>query len=249
MMRFVKAGCVGVAATLVFGSALEVRSQQGVYSPRQGVVCDSVGRACYDSYGPSIGITAEIYGSQAGNALSQQLSQSSSGGRDFRLSSGQACSVAKRTCWSDGWSAQNVAYGLTQQLFGSSGGGGQNGRPQVARDNGLCSLSRRGERVYDGRCKLKQVVQNGQNRYEIKLDNGNKYIFEQAGAQFLIRDGFGGSWPATFVDHGNTGIFRFGDYKLVATQENSNRSTSSEAAAGTAAGAAIGNLLNALFGK
>jgi hypothetical protein len=51
------------------------------------------------------------------------------------------------------------------------------------------------------------------------------------------------------VDHGNTGIFRFGDYKLVATQENSNRSTSSGAAAGSAAGAAVGNLLNALFGN
>ncbi|MEB3331576.1 MAG: YcgJ family protein [Synechococcaceae cyanobacterium] len=230
-------------------SALEVHSQQGVYSPRQGVVCDSVGRTCYDSYGPSIGITAEIFGSQAGNALSQQLSQSSDGGRDFRLSSGQACSVAKRTCWDDGWSAQNVAFGLTQQLFGRSGGGGQSGQAQVARDTGLCSLSRRGERVFDGRCRLKQVRQNGQDRYEIKLGNGTKYIFEQAGRQFLIRDGLGGSWPATFVDHGNTGIFRFGDYKLIATQENSNRTTGSSEAAGSAAGGAVDNLLNALFGK
>lgn len=246
-MRFLHPGAAAVAATLVFGSALEVRSQQVVYSPRQGVVCDSVGRTCYDSYGPSIGITAEIYGSQAGNALNYQLSQSPNANRDFRLSTGQVCSVAKRTCWSDGWSAQNVAFALTQQLFGSSGGGGQNDQAQVVRDTGLCSLSRNSERVYDGSCKLKQVRQNGQDRYEIKLGNGSKYVFEQAGAQFLIRDGFGGSWPATFVDHGNTGIFRFGDYKLVATQENSNRS--SGAAAGTAAGAAIGNLLNALFGK
>jgi hypothetical protein len=53
----------------------------------------------------------------------------------------------------------------------------------------------------------------------------------------------------TIVDHGNTGIFRFGDYKFVATQENSNRTTNSEAAAGTAAGVVIGNLLNALFNK
>ena len=43
----------------------------------------------------------------------------------------------------------------------------------------------------------------------------------------------------TFIDHGNTGIFRFGDYKLVATQESSNRNA--------AVGSAIGNLLNALF--
>ncbi|MEN9768347.1 MAG: hypothetical protein RLZZ32_2307, partial [Cyanobacteriota bacterium] len=58
-----------------------------------------------------------------------------------------------------------------------------------------------------------------------------------------IRDGFGGTWPVTFIDHGNTGIFRFGDYKLVATQENSNRNSNRDAAVGNA----LGNLLNALF--
>lgn len=46
-----------------------------------------------------------------------------------------------------------------------------------------CSLSRLGERLYDGSYKLKQVLQYVQNRYQIKLGNGNKYIFEQAGAQ------------------------------------------------------------------
>jgi hypothetical protein len=49
----------------------------------------------------------------------------------------------------------------------------------------------------------------------------------------------------TFIDHGNTGIFRFGDYKLVATQENSNRNTTSNRDA--AVGNALGNLLNTLF--
>jgi hypothetical protein len=65
------------------------------------------------------------------------------------------------------------------------------------------------------------------------------------GGGFQIRDGFGGTWPVTFIDHGNTGIFRFGDYKLVATQENSNRNTVPNNSA--AVGNALGNLLNALF--
>ena len=79
----------------------------------------------------------------------------------------------------------------------------------------------------------------------MQLQNDSNYVFQQSGSQFLIRDGFGGTWPVTFIDHGNTGIFRFGDYKLVATQENSNRNSTGNRDA--AVGNAIGNLLNALF--
>ena len=217
----------------------------GLMYPRAGVVCDSVGKTCYDSYGPSVGITADVYGKKAANHLTKQLSKINS--RDFRLSTGQACSVARRTCWNDGWSQSRVAPGLTQQLFGGSNGGNlRPGQAQVARDTGLCSLSRGGQRVYDGPCLLKQVMQGGQSRYEVQLQNGNNYVFQQLGGQFQIRDGFGGAWPVTFIDHGNTGIFRFGDYKLVATQENSNRN-SNASNRDAAVGNALGNLLNALF--
>jgi hypothetical protein len=223
---------------MIGGSA--IAQPAGLTYPRSGVVCDSVGKVCYDSYGPSIGITADVYGKKAGNQLTRNLSQSNS--RDFRLSTGQACSVARRTCWNDGWAERVVAPGLTNQLFGSNLRPGQ---AQVARDTGLCSLSRAGQRVYDGPCLLKQVRQGGQNRYEVQLQNGNNYVFQQIGGQFQIRDGFGGTWPVTFIDHGNTGIFRFGEYKLVATQENSNRNTNTNRDA--AVGNALGNLLNALF--
>lgn len=109
---------------------------------------------------------------------------------------------------------------------------------------GLCSLSRSSQRVFDGPCQLKQVMQGRLNRYEVRLQNGNLYVFTQQGGGYVIRDGFGGSWPVTFVDHGNTGIFRFGDYKLVATQQNINRGANSRDAA---VGNALGNLLNSLF--
>jgi len=230
---------LAAALPLVISSAALAQPASLSY-PRPGVVCDSVGKTCYDSYGPSIGITSEVYGKKAANHLSKNLSQTSS--RDFRLSTGQACSVAKRTCWNDGWGERNVAAGLTNQLFGSSTRPGQ---AQVSRDTGLCSLSRGSQRVYDGPCLLKQVSQGGQNRYEVQLQNGNAYTFQQVGGGFQTRDGFGGTWPVTFIDHGNTGIFRFSNYKLVATQENSNRNTTSNRDA--AVGNALGNLLNTLF--
>jgi len=57
-------------------------SPLGLSYPRGGVVCDSVGRVCYDSYGPSIGITNEVYGQKAANQLMRGLTTSTS--RDFQ---------------------------------------------------------------------------------------------------------------------------------------------------------------------
>ena len=47
----------------------------------------------------------------------------------------------------------------------------------------------------------------------------------------------------TFVDHGNTGVFRFANYKLVAIQNNGSPKRST----GDVTGAAIGVLLQNLF--
>jgi hypothetical protein len=219
-----------------------VAQPSGLAYQQPGVVCDSVARVCYDSYGPSIGITQINYGQSAANNLQRNLSQTNS--RDFRLSTGQACSVSQRLCWDDGWRQRYVARGLSAHLFGTASSVVQPGRPQVARDTGLCSLSRGSQRVYDGPCQLKQVMQGSENRYVVQLQNGKRYVFVRQGNSFLITDGFGGSWPVTFVDHGPTGIFRFADYKLVATQSNIGRPAPTQ---NEAVGNAIGNLLNALF--
>ena len=216
----------------------------GLSYPQQGVVCDSVAQVCYDSYGPSIGITQINFGQRAANTLQRNLSETNS--RDFRLSTGQACSVSQRLCWDDGWGQRNIARALTQRLFGTSNAAVQPGRPQTVRDSGVCSLSRSGQRVYDGPCQLKQVMQGSENRYVVQLQNGNRYVFVRQGGNYTINDGFGGNWPVSFVDHGQTGIFRFGDYKLVATQTNGGRQAPSQS---EAVGTAIGNLLNSLFSK
>ena len=161
------------------------------------------------------------------------------------MSSGQACSVSQRTCWKDGWNAQHKAKRLTQQLFGVAPAGPQpQAQKQVVRESGFCSLSEGGRPVFDGPCDLKQVVQGSSNRFRIHLNNGTTYVFSSSGGdRYTINDSFGGSWPVTFVDHGNTGVFRFANYKLVATQNNG----SPQPSTGDVTGAAIGVLLQNLF--
>lgn len=242
-MKRLWAPITALAVIPLWGGGPALSQPGGLTFPQPGVVCDPAGPVCYDSYGPSVGITQMTYGADAADRLSRNLSQS--GSRDFRLSTGQACVIAKRTCFNDGWSQSQVAAGLTRQLFGSSTASAQK---QVARDTGLCSLTRSGQKIYDGACTLKQVKANGQSRYEVVLGNGSRFVFKQQGSGFVISDGFGATWPVEFVDHGDTGIFRFDTYKLVATQDSGGRAPSSpEAAAGTAVGHALGNLLNSLF--
>jgi hypothetical protein len=237
------AAVLAVALPLLAQGAA-IAQPNGLAYPQPGVVCDSVGQVCYDSYGPSIGITQINYGPRAAGNLQRNLNQTNN--RDFRLSTGQACNVSQRLCWDDGWSQRTISRGLTQQLFGAGNDWAQPGRPQVSRDSGLCSLSRNGQRLYDGPCQLKQVMEGNSNKYVVKLKNGNRYTFVRQGNNFVINDGFGGNWPVTFIDNGQTGIFRFGEYKLTATQNNGNRPAPNQ---NTAVGNAIGNLLNALFNK
>jgi Fels-1 Prophage Protein-like len=240
-----RSAVVVLAATLPLAAqGVAIGQPTGLAYPQPGVVCDSVGRVCYDSYGPSVSLTQLSYGPRAADRLQRNLSQSNS--RDFRLSTGQACNVAQRLCWEDGWAMGTVARGLTQQLFGSSNASGQPSQPQVARDSGICRLSRGLQRVYDGPCQLKQVIKNNTNRYVVQLQNGNRYVFDQEGGRFVIRDGFGGAWPVAFSDQGQTGVFRFGEYTLMATQNNPTRPSGNTNAA---VGNAIVNLLNSLFSK
>ena len=67
-------------------SSAALAQPAGLSYPLQAVVCYSVGRTCYDSYGSSIGITADLYGQGAANNLTANLNRTNS--RDFRLSTG-----------------------------------------------------------------------------------------------------------------------------------------------------------------
>jgi len=240
--------CGAVLALSVAALTPDVARSQlgGVSYPRAGVVCDTAGPVCYDGYGASIAFTEQYFGAAAANRLSQALQQSSS--RDFRLSTGQACVVAPRTCFDDGWNQTQVAAALSRQLYGTAADGSNgNGNPpnangSVSSAQSLCNLSQAGRNLFNGPCQLKQVSQDGQTNYRIQLQNGKTFVFKQVGGGYQIRDGFGGSWPVQFVRQGNSGVFSFADYRLQATQPNSSP-TSRDAALG----AAIGNLLNTLF--
>lgn len=237
-------GSLAAVGLVGFSLSPALAQAPGILFPRPGVVCDNVARACFDNLGPSIGITRDLYGQIAANSLTANLAMGGNR-RDFRLSSGQVCVIAGRTCYDDGWSMRNVAHGLTRQLFGMAPPAPGPAPGQVSRDRGLCSVSRGSEAVFDGPCLMKRLFINGQNRYEVRLQNGNRFEFAQQGSGYLIRDGFGNTWPVAFVDHGNTGIFRFGGYTLVTTLIGATRQPTTTT--GQALGTALGTLLNSLF--
>lgn len=254
-MSLVLGGAVLSVALPLLGPS-GARAQAGLTYPNLGVVCDAAGPACYDSKGPSVDLTEQVFGEKAANRLARNLMNADS--RDFRLSTGQACVIAKRTCFDDGWGQRNVATKLTQRVFGASSGASGSSLgddKRVIREAGTCTLSRSEETVFDGPCQLKQVVRDGQNTFVITLDNGKRYVFQQAsGGGYSITDGFGGTWPATFTDKGQKGVFRFGDYKLVARQSSASSSGSSGSGSRPqtkeeATGEAFGNLLKTIFSK
>jgi hypothetical protein len=224
------------------------------------VLCDAKGLrgsgVCYDGKGVSIPLTGRFLGRSAAAQLTTYLS-SNPAPLEFRLSNGTVCSVPARTCWEDGWSKRNVAQRLSRQLFSASDSGSGSGSwgssgssndgwnvSQSAKDTGLCSLSRGTRPVFEGRCDLRQMTRgDGQARYRVRLQNGTTYVFSNRGGDVTIADDFGSTWPVTYVNHGVTGIFRWADMTLVATQTAGR----SGATNNEDLGRAIGTLLNTLF--
>ena len=231
------------------------RAQQ-IQSPSPGVLCDPQGLrgsgVCYDSKGVSIPLTGRYLGRRAEAQLNNYLATNPAP-QEFRLSNGTVCSVPARTCWEDGWDKRNVAQRLTRQLFqaaDSGSSGDEWASSPSGRETGLCSLSRGTRPLFDGRCDLRQMSQgNGQTRYRVRLNNGTTYVFTNRGGTVTIADDFGSTWPVTYVNHGVTGIFRWADMSLVATQTvgRSGPSPSQSSSNSEDLGRAIGTLLNTLF--
>ena len=251
------------AAALLVGGLLTAPLAvwaQAVQSPAPGVLCDAMGLrgsgVCYDKNGVSLPLTARYLGSRAEAQLSTYLAGNPAP-REFRLSNGTVCSVPERTCWEDGWSKRNVAQRLSRDLFGqaTTGSGTAGGNlPVPSMETGLCSLSRAGRPLFDGPCDLRQVNRgDGISRYRVRLRNGTAYVFTNRSGTVSIADDFGSTWPVTHVNHGATGIFRWADMSLVATQTAgreappSTTSGSKGTSGGDELGHALGSLLNTLF--
>lgn len=229
---------------------------QTVRPPAPGVLCDALGLrgsgVCYDRNGVSLPLTGRYLGSRAEAQLRAYLA-SNPAPREFRLSNGTVCSVPERTCWEDGWSRRNVAQKLTRELFTPATGsdGTAVAPPASTRETGLCSLSRAGRAVFDGPCDLRQVNRgDGMSRYRVRLNNGTTYVFTNRNGTVSIADDFGSTWPVTHVNHGVTGIFRWADMSLVATQ-TIDRGARAGSASGSSdqedGGRGLGALLNTLF--
>ncbi|MEY4354213.1 MAG: hypothetical protein RLZZ609_2454 [Cyanobacteriota bacterium] len=260
MERFRAAFCMYALGSWLLAMALSSPSvqAQAIQSPAPGVLCDAMGLrgsgVCYDNQGVSLALTGRYLGRRAEAQLRTSLATNPAP-VEFRLSNGTVCSVPARTCWEDGWSKRNVAQRLSSQLFGqpgpaeagSAGDGWISGQP--SRDTGLCSLSRGSRPVFDGRCDLRQVKRgDGLTRYQVRLANGTSYVFSQRNGTVSIADDFGSTWPVTYVNHGVTGIFRWAEMTLVATQTADRGSAALPATSSNDdLGRAIGTLLNTLF--
>jgi hypothetical protein len=261
-----RVAATGLLLGCLLSAPLAARAQ-AVRTPAPGVLCDTMALrgsgVCYDKNGVSLPLTARHLGSRAEAQLSAYLAVNPAP-REFRLSNGMVCSVPERTCWEDGWSKRNVAEKFSREFFSpaTTGPGTTGDRPPTSatRDTGLCSLSRAGRPLFDGPCDLRQVNRgDGVTRYRVRLNNGTSYQFTNRGGTVSIADDFGSTWPVTYVNHGVTGIFRWADMSLVATQTMGRGTSGTGPATGPVTGPvtgtsgsedlgrALGSLLNTLF--
>jgi len=236
------------------GNGVQPMPGQTLLFPSAGVVCDQPAQRCYDSDGLSLRLTRQYFGAFAEqNALANLRG----GGNQlsFNLSNGSRCDVRRSTCWSSGYGQPVINQQLTAQLFGGvpqpmpnpqpnpMPGPGPRPNPAPGGYTALCRLTRNASTLYNGPCALNEVRQGYQPRFEVLLQNGPRYVFQQSGTGYQISDGTGGSWPVQFSDNGQSGLFRWADMTLSATQNNYRPETNPNARWGRA----IGNFMMDLF--
>ena len=227
---------------------------QTLLFPSAGVVCDQPAQRCYDSNGLSLGLTAQFFGSYA----QQRALQSLDGHRPgplFRLSNGSSCDVRQMACWSSGNGPTMLNQQLTSQLFGGMPqpnpyptpapypAPGPGPVPQPSPFTAQCRLLRGNAQLFNGVCALREIRQGFQPRFEVALQNGRQYVFEQVQGGYQISDSQGGRWPVQFSDNGRSGVFRWADMSLWATQNNYRPESNPNARWGRA----VGNFLIDLF--
>lgn len=227
---------------------------QTLLFPSAGVVCDQSDQRCYDSAGLSLGLTRQYFG-----AFAEQKALTNLGGKRpgpvFRLSDGSRCDVRQYSCWSGGggFGQPIINQQLTSQLFGGmprpnpypmpAPAPGPSPQPGPGAYTAQCRLMRGGSTVFNGPCALNEVRQGYQPRFEVQLQSGPRYVFQQTQNGYQISDGTGGTWPVQFSDNGRSGTFRWADMSLSATQNNYRPESNSNAKFGRA----LGNFLVDLF--
>lgn len=226
----------GLAAITLLGAAPAPAQFAGLQAPSPGVICDNLRQSCFDDRGVSLNWTQRLYGPGVAQQLASQLT-----GRppvqEFQLSNGAFCDVRARVCWEDGNRRRLVSRSLSQQLFGSTAGGGAaggwtpagTGGPSVTRDRARCTLLQQTNTLYDGRCSLRTVREGGLVRYVVSIPDGRRFNFSNLRGRLQVNDATG-DWPVEFIDHGYTGVFRWQSMTLMATREHSGLRSSSSGA-------------------
>lgn len=98
-------------------TAGEEKLPAGLASPDHGVVCNAERGACFDRYGPSIGLTQAFLGQVAADRLTAALRaapQASGPDAAFSPADGVECQGVTRSCRADA----EVLEGLTAVLYG-----------------------------------------------------------------------------------------------------------------------------------
>lgn len=214
--------------------------------PSVGVICDRQSQRCYDARGLSLNLTGQYFGASA-RQKAQTFLRGQRQPQLFTLSDGSRCDLGKRVCYGQ----PQINRQVTSQLFGDASGAYAYPDPAPYQDStfgqsdftGDCSITRAGVLVFQGSCALKEVRQGLQPRFEVQLQNGSRYVFEESQGGYQISDGVGGRWPVQFNDYGRSGLFRWADMTLTVTQSNYRPETTP----GGSFGRALGNFLIDLF--
>ena len=241
MRRLNRSGALAGVSPVVLGLALlqpakampNPAGQSTITMPAAGVVCDGTNQLCYDRDGLSLQLTGTYFGRYA-----QQTAQQNFGSRlplrRFELSNGVFCQSDRQSCWRMENGQRVPASRITSQLFGGAPAPFPNPTPYPgprpypqpspgpASHTGYCRLLQGNQQVFNGSCALREIRQGFQPRFEVNLRQGPTYVFEESNRGYVITDGTGGRWPVNFEDRGNSGIFRWADYRLDITQRNYN---------------------------
>lgn len=213
----------------------------GLQVPQQGIVCDPAGQVCYDQAGLSLGLTRQYYGALAEQAVLRNLNGQAAP-KQFRLSQGSACDVMARTCWSDGWSRQRVDVALSNQLFGSGGGGINRPSPDgtgLSSRPAQCRITRWFKLITSGPCTIQQTGGNRLRNLNVQLQDGTTFaINRQRGGAYELTDPKGTSWPLQVRDQGTSLSFSWSDRVLTVTPQTKPSS-----------GISLVQLINTLLGQ
>ena len=94
-------GILGLVVSL--SSMVNAKTDGGVFSPEQGIICDKKAGFCSDSYGISIAFTKEYLGQKQADKWTDKLSDKYFDATYFTMSNGLTCDTKKKICKKSKW--------------------------------------------------------------------------------------------------------------------------------------------------